>query len=71
MAGINRALPSTTPEGQSEGRFGKGQGLLGIGRYTAGTGNWEPTVVYLIVLIIAEILLYGYLRVAFKSVHGG
>lgn len=68
---ISRGAPPTNSEGNTIGVNGKGQGLMGLGRYASGSGKWEPSVVYLIVLVILEIVLYGYLRMAFKSVHGG
>lgn len=70
MASISRA--STAPQGQSEGREGKGFGLRGLrkSRHTNG-GNWEPTVLYLMLLVILEFVAYGALRYAFRSVHGG
>lgn len=71
MAGINRnGAPSTAPQGQSEGRNGKGQGLLGMSRYSQ-SGTWEPTVVYLLILVFLEIAAYGFFRATFKGVHGG
>jgi hypothetical protein len=70
MAGINRSgSASTAPQGQSEGRNGKGQGL---DRYKPATaGGWEPTVVFLLALVVLEIVGYGALRYAFRGVHGG
>lgn len=70
MAGINRSGASTAPQGQSVGREGKGYGLIGM-RYSKGNGGWEPSVVYLLILVVAEILLYGYFRYAFRGAHGG
>lgn len=70
MAGINRGV-TTAPQGRSEGRDGKGQGLVGM-RYTRNSnGSWEPTVLYLLLLVVVEIVAYGALRYAFRSVHGG
>lgn len=73
MAGINRSgTASTAPQGQSEGRSGKGQGLLGM-RYkkSDSNGGWEPTTLYLILLVIVEITIYGVARYSLKGVHGG
>jgi hypothetical protein len=33
--------------------------------------TWHPTVVNLLILVSLEILAYGLLRYAFRTVHGG
>lgn len=69
MAGISRDT-STAPQGSgSTGINGKGSGLRGM-RYI-NNGSMEPTVIYLMLLILVEIIGYGFLRYAFRSVHGG
>jgi hypothetical protein len=68
MAGIQSL--TTSPQGQSEGRFGKGQGLIG-GRGGMKTGKWEPSVVNLILLVLLEFALYIGARFLLGSVHGG
>lgn len=71
MAGIPRGqAASTAPQGQAEGRNGYGWGL-GMGSRNREDGSWEPTVTYLIVLILAEFAAYAALRYAFRSTHGG
>lgn len=47
---------------------GQGQNVAGIGQFAAGQGgagtngsNWSPTVMYLFVLIIAEMFVFGFL----------
>lgn len=69
MAGIPRGYQSSTaPQGQAEGRSGYGWGL----RTSRSTdGGWEPTVTYLLVLVLVEFLAYCALRYAFRSTHGG
>jgi len=37
----------------------------------SGDANWHPTVVSLLVLIVAEIAAYSLLRWAFRTAHGG
>lgn len=74
MAGIQRGggNPTTAPQGSGNvGREGKGSGLMGMRSAGAGAGGMEPTTVYLVILVIAEILLYGAARYYFKDVHGG
>lgn len=75
MAGIRRGdVVNTAPNGSSIGREGNGQGLVtGKGsRYSSmSLGQWEPTVVYLLLLTILEIFAYAGLRYLFRSVHGG
>lgn len=72
MAAVNRnKVTNTSPVGQSVGVNGKGYGLgnnLSVrGKATA----WQPTVVYLLVLVVAEMFAYCGLRYAFRQVHGG
>jgi hypothetical protein len=43
------------PKLQGLGVFSQGQGAPG------GTGAWEPTVLYLFVLIIAEMIVFGFI----------
>jgi len=71
MAGIRRTgVSSTAPQGQSEGRDGLGQGLTS--RYKSFTsGSWEPTIIFMLLLVLVEIFAYGGLRYMFRSVHGG
>jgi hypothetical protein len=71
MAGINRDT-STAPQGSGNvGRDGKGWGLRGVRWSNSGGGTWEPTITYLILLVIAEIFAFSALRYTFKGVHGG
>lgn len=69
MAGISRAVTTESQGSGNTGREGKGWGLRGM-RYS-NAGGTEPTVLYLILLIIAEVFAYGALRYAFRGVHGG
>ena len=41
------------PKTQGLGLFMQGQGSPG------GSGGWEPTVIYLLLLIIAEMIVFG------------
>ena len=56
--------------GRGVGRNGGGYGLFGkkVGTTSA---PYHPTVIALMVLIIAEFAAYCALRYAFKTVHGG
>lgn len=69
MAGTGAA--TTKPQGRSEGRFGKGQGLLGMGKAGGTSGGWEPTVVNLLLLVFLEFAAYIGARYLLKNVHGG
>lgn len=61
---------SNAPQGQSVGVRGKGWGL-GIRNMNYRGGPWEPTVTYLLLLVVAEVILFCTLRYVFASVHGG
>jgi hypothetical protein len=56
--GYNRGAVRSTEE--------KGSGM---GVSNAGSGQWHPTVRFLLVLVVAEIFAYGALRAYTK--HGG
>lgn len=66
MAGVERNDVNTV------GSRGRGWGL---GTYVRNGnrwgGAWEPTVTFLIALIILEFVAFAGLKYAFKSVHGG
>lgn len=72
MAGIARnRVASTAPQGMSVGTMGNGYGLPGKIVGQPSSSDWHPTVVYLLLLVAAEIIAYGALRYTFRSVHGG
>lgn len=79
MAG-NRFLDLTGPDGMGPGYYrgdppgllGQGSGRVNItGRESGGGGQWQPTVVSLVALVIGEIIVFGLLRWFFREVHGG
>lgn len=69
MAGISRDTSTAPQSSGNTGINGKGSGFRGM-RYL-NSGSMEPTVLYLMLLILAEIIGYGMLRYTFRSVHGG
>lgn len=73
MAGINprnvNQDGSNASQGQSVGRTGKGWGMTMLSNRREGP--WEPTVTYLLLLVILEFAAYAVLRYTFRSVHGG
>ena len=48
------------PKTQGLGMFSQGQGDA------AGNGNWHPTVIYLLILIIAEMVVFGFISRALR-----
>lgn len=40
---------------------GKLSGLLTSGQGTGSGSGWEPTVVYLLIMIIAEMVIFGFI----------
>ena len=48
------------PKLQGLGFFSQGQGPVG------GTGGWEPTVVYLLLMVVAEMVVFGFIAKALR-----
>lgn len=70
MAGVNRnRMTSTSPVGSAVGSMGNGYGVQAS--IVSNKTNWHPTVVYLLLLVVGEVVAYGALRYTFRSVHGG
>lgn len=67
---VNRNNVTTTSPNSAVGRNGSGYGLFNYGKRNA-SGKWEPSVVYLLLLVVLEFVGYCALRYAFRSVHGG
>jgi len=44
------------PAVSGTGKYAQGQGVT-----TSATGQWSPTIVYLLVLVLAEMFIFGYL----------
>lgn len=42
-----------------------------VDRGTMSSGQWHPTVAYLLALVIAEIAFFGVMRYVFRTAHGG
>lgn len=75
-----RSMPSSAfgywRGGGSDGPLAQGQGSgmgarnQGAGFFSAGQGptsvSWEPTVLYLFVLIIAEMIVFGFISRALR-----
>jgi hypothetical protein len=54
-----------TPYFGGEGS-GKGQDVAGLGTFTQGQGpqgstGWEPSIMYLFIFVIAEMVVFGFL----------
>jgi hypothetical protein len=47
--------------GQGMAANTQGMGLLSQGQGPAGAGGWHPTVLYLGVLILAEMIVFGFI----------
>lgn len=68
---VNRNnVTTTSPDSSGVGSTGKGYGLFNY-RSKKGGSSWEPTVIYLLLLVVLEGVAYCALRYAFRSVHGG
>lgn len=58
--------------GVSTGGTGQGSGTGGLSSTgNRGSSAYTPTTASLIILVLAEIALYGWLRYYFRHAHGG
>lgn len=54
------------------GATGNGYGLApSTGRSRVSAGQWQPTVLYLLLLVVIEMAVFAGLRYTFRTVHGG
>jgi hypothetical protein len=60
-----------TASTSSVGKNGRGWGFTTPSAGSSVTSGWQPTVVYLLLLVIAELFAFSALRYVFRSVHGG
>lgn len=58
--------PFTGGQGSGMGVKTQGLGSFMQGQGPAGAGGWEPTVLYLFLLIIAEMFVFGFISRALR-----
>lgn len=68
--GYWRGGGSEIPLAQGQGS-GMGQGNSGLGIFSQGQGvmsgtDWHPTVIYLLVLVVAEMIVFGFIARALR-----
>ena len=60
--GYYRGVPLAGGSGSGMGPNMAGMGVFSAGSgVSAGTSNWSPTILYLFVLIILEMVVFGFL----------
>ena len=49
------------------GQKNSGAGLLSQGQgMISGAGDWHPTVIYLLILVVAEMIVFGFIAKALR-----
>jgi hypothetical protein len=57
--GYYRGTPYYQGEGAGQGGIVAGQGVFSAGQGNASATGWSPTILYLFVLLLAEIVIFG------------
>lgn len=59
-------IPLAGGQGSMAGPRVQGFGIFSQGQGAPGGSGWEPTVVYLLILIIAEMIVFGFISRALR-----
>lgn len=60
-------IPLAGGQGSDMGPKTQGLGMFSQGQGGAGDGNgWHPTVIYLLILIVAEMIVFGFISKALR-----
>jgi len=59
-------IPLEGGQGSMAGPKTQGFGIFSQGQGTPGASGWEPTVVYLLILIVAEMIVFGFISRALR-----
>jgi hypothetical protein len=59
--GGSDGVPLAGGQGSNMGPKVQGLGTFMQGQGGQGGGSWEPTVVYLLILVIAEMIVFGFI----------
>lgn len=54
-------IPLAGGQGSGMGPKTQGLGLFSQGQGAPGSSGWEPTVVYLLILTVAEMVVFGFI----------
>ena len=65
--GGSDGVPLAGGQGSGMGQKNSGAGLLSQGQgLVAGAGDWHPTVIYLLILVVAEMVVFGFIAKALR-----
>jgi hypothetical protein len=59
--GGSDGMPLAGGQGSNMGPKLQGLGVFSQGQGSGGGGSWEPTVVYLLILVVAEMIVFGFI----------
>ena len=64
--GGSDGVPLAGGQGSGMGQKNSGAGLLSQGMGAVNGGDWHPTVIYLLILVVAEMIVFGFIARALK-----
>lgn len=59
-------IPLAGGQGSGMGQKNSGAGLLSQGQGIMSGGDWHPTVIYLLILVVAEMFVFGFIARALR-----
>ena len=59
-------IPLAGGQGSMAGPRLQGLGIFSQGQGAPGSSGWEPTVIYLLILVIAEMIVFGFISRALR-----
>lgn len=65
-AGSGPEGPLTGGQGSRMGQSQYGIGFLSQGQGSAGGGGWDPTIVYLLIMVVVEMIIFGFISRALR-----
>jgi hypothetical protein len=59
-------IPLAQGQGSGMGQANSGAGILSQGQGVMNGTSWHPTVIYLLVLVVAEMVVFGFIARALR-----
>ena len=65
-AGSGPEAPLYGGQGSMAGQSSYGVGFLSQGQGSAMGGGWDPTIVYLLIMVVVEMIIFGFISRALR-----